>query len=124
MTHSFFLAYCNTPKCVHRELADLNHSKSLCSDAQSCLTLCHPMNLSRPGLPVRHQLPESTQTHVHLVGGAIQPSHPLSSPSPPAPNLSQHQDTCIFMAESLHWSPETVKTLLIGYTPKQNVFGV
>ena len=49
-----------------------------------------PMNHSMPGLPIHHQLPESTQTHVHLVGDAIQPSHPLSSPSPPALNLSQH----------------------------------
>ena len=59
--------------------------------AQSCLTLCDHMNHSMPGLPVHHQLPESTQTHVHWVGDAIQPSHPLSSPSPPAFNLSQHQ---------------------------------
>ena len=57
---------------------------------QSCLTLCDPMNLSTPGPPVHHQLPESTQTHVHRVGDAIQPSHPLSSPSPLAPNPSQH----------------------------------
>ena len=55
------------------------------SVAQSCLTLCDPMNCSTPGLPVIHQLPEFTQTHVHRVGDAIQPSHPLSSPSPPAP---------------------------------------
>ena len=61
------------------------------SVAQSCLTLCDPMNRSTPGLPVHHQLPEFTQTHVHRVGDAIQPSHPLSSPSPPAPNPSQHQ---------------------------------
>ena len=61
------------------------------SVAQSCPTLCDPMNLSSPGLPVHHQLPEFTQTHVHQVGDAIQPSHPLSSPSPPAPNPSQHQ---------------------------------
>ena len=59
--------------------------------AQSCPTLCDPMNRSTPGLPVHHQLPEFTQTHVHRVGDAIQPSHPLSSPSPPAFNLSQHQ---------------------------------
>ena len=59
--------------------------------AQSCPTLCAPMNLGMPGLPVHHQLPEFTQTHVHWVGDAIQPSHPLSSPSPPAFNLSQHQ---------------------------------
>ena len=61
------------------------------SVAQSCSTLCDPMNHSTPGLPVHHQLPEFTQTHVHRVGGAIQPSHPLLSPSPPAPNPSQHQ---------------------------------
>ena len=61
------------------------------SDAQSCPTLCNPMNRSTPGLPVSHQLPEFTQTHVHQVSDAIQSSHPLSSPSPPAPNPSQHQ---------------------------------
>ena len=61
------------------------------SVAQSCPTLCDPMSHSTPGLPVNHQLPEFTQTHVHRVRDAIQPSHPRSSPSPPAPNLSQHQ---------------------------------
>ena len=61
------------------------------SVTQSCPTLCNPMNRSTPGLPVHHQLPSSTQTHVHRVSDAIQPSHPLSSPSPPAPNPSQHQ---------------------------------
>ena len=61
------------------------------SVAQLCLTLCDPMNRSTPGLPVHHQLPKFTQTHVHRVGDAIQPSHPLSSPSPPAPNPSQNQ---------------------------------
>ena len=60
------------------------------SVAQSCPTLCEPMNCSTH-LPVQHQLPEFTQTHVHRVSDAIQPSHPLSSPSPPAPNPSQHQ---------------------------------
>ena len=55
------------------------------SVAQSCLTLCDPMNRSTPGLPVHHKLPEFTQTHAHRVSDAIQPSHPLSSPSPPAP---------------------------------------
>ena len=59
--------------------------------AQSCPTLCDPMNRSTPGLPVHHQLLEFTQTHVHQVSDAIQPSHPLSSPSPPSPNPSQHQ---------------------------------
>ena len=61
------------------------------SVVQSCPTLCDPMNRSTPGLPVHHQLPDFTQTHAHRVGDAIQPSHPLSSPSPPAPNPSQHQ---------------------------------
>ena len=61
------------------------------SVAQSCPTLCNPMNHSMPGLPVHHQLPEFTQTHVHRVGDAIQPSHPLSSLSPLASNFSQHQ---------------------------------
>ena len=61
------------------------------SATQSCPTLCNPMNRSTPGLPVHHQLPKSTKTHVHRVGDAIQPSHPLSSPSPPAPNPSQYQ---------------------------------
>ena len=61
------------------------------SVTQSCPTLCDPMNCSTPGLPVHHQLPEFTQTHVHRVCDAIQTSHPLSSPSPPAPNPSQHQ---------------------------------
>ena len=66
-------------------------SDQIRSVAQSCPTLCDPMNRSTPGLPVHHQLPEFTQTHVHRVSDAIQPSHPLSSPSPPAPNPSQHQ---------------------------------
>ena len=61
------------------------------SVAQSCPTLCDPMNRSTPGLPGQHQLPEFTQTRVHRVSDAIQPSHPLSSPSPPAPNPSQQQ---------------------------------
>ena len=61
------------------------------SVTQLCPTLCDPMNRSTPGLPVHHQLSEFTQTHIHRVSDAIQPSHPLSSPSPPAPNPSQHQ---------------------------------
>ena len=61
------------------------------SVAQSCSTLCDPMNHSMPSLPVHHQLLQFTQTHVHWVDGAIQPSHPLLSPAPPAPNPSQHQ---------------------------------
>ena len=69
----------------------LTNSVQFSSVTQSCRTLCNPMNRSTPGLPVHHQLPEFTQTHVHRVSDAIQPSHPLSSPSPPAPNPSQHQ---------------------------------
>ena len=61
------------------------------SVAQSCPTFCDSMDCSTPGFPVHHQLPELTQTHAHWVGDAIQPSHPLSSPSPPALNISQHQ---------------------------------
>ena len=72
-------------------MAGLEFYLPFSSVAQSCLTLCNPMNCSMPGLPVHHQLLELTQTHVHQVGDAIQPSHPLSSPSPPAPNPCQHQ---------------------------------
>ena len=71
-----------------------NHDFTSCqfsSVTQSCPTLCNPMDCSTPGFPVHHQLPELTQTHVHCIGDAIQPSHPLSSPSPPAFSLSQHQ---------------------------------
>ena len=71
------------------------------SVAQSCLTLCDPVDCSTPGLPVHHQLLEFTQTHVHWVGDAIQPFHPLSSPSPPAFNLS-HQKGLFQWVTSLH----------------------
>ena len=67
------------------------HVIRCCSVAQSCPTLCSPMDRSTPGFPVHHHLLELAQTHVHWVGDAIQPSHPLSPPSPPALNLSQHQ---------------------------------
>ena len=84
---------------LHRQAVSLplSHQESpplvvqFSSIAQSCPTLCNPMNHSTPGLPVHHQLLEFTQTHPHRVGDAIQPSHPLSSPSPPALNLCQHQ---------------------------------
>ena len=77
------------------------------SVAQLCPPLCDPMNRSTPGLPVHHQLPEFTQTHVHQVSDAIQPSHPLSSPAPPAPNPSQHQ--CLF--QWVNSSHEVAKVL-------------
>ena len=73
----------------------------------SCLTLCDPMNCSTPGLPVDHQFPEFTQTHVHQVGDAIQPSHFLSSSSPPAPNHSQNQG----FFQSVNFSHEVAKVL-------------
>ena len=83
------------PPCcffLRLELHYYNHwPYQIRSVVQSCLTLCDPMNRSTPGLPVHHQLPEFTRTHVHRVSDAIQLSHPLSSPSPPAPNPSQHQ---------------------------------
>ena len=77
------------------------------SAAQSCLTPCDPMNCSTLGLPVHHQLPEFTQTQVRPLGDAIQPSHPLSSPSPPAPNPSQHQS----LFQCVNSSHEVAKVL-------------
>ena len=97
---------------------------SFSSVAQSCPTLCDPMNQSTPGLPVHHQLPEFTQTHVHRVGDAIQQSHPLLSPSPPAPNPSWHQGLFQWVNsshevakvlefqpqhQSFQWTPRTLK---------------
>ena len=85
---------------THSTLPSITHTLKICpsrgmdqfsSVAQSCPTLCYPMNRSTPGLPVHHQLPEFTQTHVYRVSDTIQPSHPLLSPSPSAPNPSQHQ---------------------------------
>ena len=76
---------------AHRLLTAVASLVAVSSVAQLYLTLCHPMNHSTPGLLVHHQLLESTQTHVHQVGDAIQPSHPLLSLSPPAPNPSLHQ---------------------------------
>ena len=70
------------------------------SVAQSCPTLCNSMNHSMPGLPIHHQFPEIIQTHAHWVSDAIQPSHPLSSPSPPALSLSQHQDLFQWVSSS------------------------
>ena len=82
-------------------------SPHCCSVAQSCLTLCNPMDCSTPGFPVLHYLPEFAQTDVHWVGDAIQPSHPLSAPSPPAFNLSQYRDLFQWVS-SLH---QVVKVL-------------
>ena len=82
-------------------------SEQIRSVAQSCPTLCDPMNHSTPGLPVHHQLPEFTQTHVHRVSDAIQPSHPLSSPSPPAPYPSQHQS--FPMSQLFTWGGQSTR---------------
>ena len=73
------------------------------SVAQLCLTLCDPMDCSRPGLPVHHQLPQLAQSHVHRASDAIQPSRPLSSPSPPAFSLSQHQVFSNELALCIRW---------------------
>ena len=83
------------------------HNKALkfSSVTQSCPTLWDPMDCSKPGLSVHHQLPEFTQTHVHWVGDAIQPSHLLSSPSPPAPNPSQHQG--LFQWVNFSWGGQS-----------------
>ena len=96
--------------------------KLFSSVAQSCPTLWDPLNCCTPRLPVHYQLPESTQTHVHWVGDAVQPSHPLLSPSPPAFNLSQHQGLFKWVSsshqvakvlefqlqhQSLQWTPRT-----------------
>ena len=90
------------------------------SVAQSCPTLCDPMNRNTPGLPVHHQLLEFTQTHVHRVGDAIQPSHPLSSPSHPAPNPSQHQS--LFQGPRREWNRATTNSLATGHYKKTLVF--
>ena len=97
-------------------------SVQFCSVAQSCSTVRNPMKCSMPGLPVYHQLPESTETHVHWGGDAIQPSHPLLSPSPPVLNLSQHQGLFKWVSllhqvakvlefqlqyQSVRWTPRT-----------------
>ena len=73
------------------EIAGLYNNICCCSFAKLCLTLFDPMDCSTAGFPVHHQLPELAQTHVHRIGNAIQPPHPLWSPSPPGFNLAQHQ---------------------------------
>ena len=89
------------------------------SVAQSCPTLCNPMNHSTPGLPVHHQLLEFTQTHIHWVGDAIQPSHPLSSPFPLAPNPSPHQS--FPMSQLFTWGGQsTGVSALASFLPKKS----
>ena len=86
-SYSYFISSCS---CFIDTFTHL--SPQVSSVAQSCMTLCDVVVCTMPGFPVQHQLPELAQTHVHQVSEAIQPSHPLSSPSPPAFNLSQHQN--------------------------------
>ena len=94
-------------------------SQSVSSVAQLCPTLCDPMNRSTPGLPLHHQLQEFTQIHVHRVGAAIQPSHPLSSPFPPAPNSSQHQSLFQWVNSSFAWDGQsTGVSALASLLPK------
>ena len=88
--HLILLAFCKWRYILFAVLCEQHHVYLFSSVAQSCPTLCDPMDCSMPGFPVCHQLLEVTQTLVHLVGDAIQPSHPLLSPSPPAFSLSQH----------------------------------
>ena len=83
-------SFSNTHTHTHTHTQTVDCSVQFSSVAQLCPTLCDSVNCSTPGLPVHHQLPEFTQTHVHWAGDAIQPSHPLLSPSPPTPNPSQH----------------------------------
>ena len=105
MTHGHLIQGDTTGK---RDFSSVQFS----SVAQSCPTLCDPMNRSTPGLPVHHQLPEFTQTLVHWISDAIQPSHPLSSPSPPAPNPSQHQS----LFQWVNSSHEVAKVLNFSFS--------
>ena len=103
-------------------------SNQFSSVAQSCPTLCNPMDCSTSGLPVHHQLLEFTQTHVYWVGDAIQPSHPLSSPSPPAFNISQHQGLfeCQFFTSGgqsigVSASASVIQSLLQHHSSKESI---
>ena len=91
ISRKYVTSYENAIQKKVRRLDKHFSSVQFSSVVQPCLTLCDPMNHSTPGLPVHHQLLEFTQTYVYWIGDAIQPSHPLSSPFPPAVNLSQHQ---------------------------------
>ena len=91
-----------------------------CSVAKSCLTLCDPMNCSMPGFPIFHYLPEFARTHVHWVGDTSQPSHPLSFPSPPVFNLSQHPG----LFQWVSYSHQVVKELELQYQSFQWIFRV
>ena len=99
---NIFKCFCGLSRICHDKIF-LVALQSVSSFTQLCPTLCDPMNCSIPGLPVHHQLPAFTQTHVHWVGDAIQPSHPLSPPSPPALNLSPHQGLFQWVSSCIRW---------------------
>ena len=115
----------NSP-CViiafHKIPCGTSESDQIRSVTQLCPTVCDPMNRSTPGLPVQHQLPEYTQTHVHRVSDTIQPSHPLSSPSPLAPNPSQRQS----LFQWVNSSHEMAKDWSFGFSiiPSKEIPGL
>ena len=102
----------NREQISYTEMPLLAHAKLSSVQLLNCVWLCDPMDCSMPGFRVYHQLPELTQTHVHPVGDAIQPSHPLSSPSPPTFNLSQHQDFFKWVS-SLHQVAKVLELQLL-----------
>ena len=104
-----YYVYIYTNTHTHTYIVYLYQIRSV---AQLCLTVCDPMNRSTPGPPVHHQLPEFTQTHIHRVSDAIQPSHPLLTPSPPAPNPSQRQ--LIWYPNPTAWYPTDATMALWG----------
>ena len=113
-TGAWQVTVCGVPRVRHDWAT--KHTQSL----SFCPILCNPMNCSAPGFPVLHYLPEFAQIHVHWVGDAIQPSHPLSSPSPPALNLSHHQGL-------FHWvnsSHQVAKVLELQHQCFQWIFGL
>ena len=118
-----YIRYTHTPKIYCLIL--IVNSVQFSSVLQSCPTLSDPMNQSMPGLPVHHQLPEFTQTHAHRVGDAMQPSQPLSSPSPPAPNPSQDQGLFQWF-NSLHEVAKVLEFQLqhqsFQWTPRTDLF--
>ena len=117
--HQGLFQWVNSSHEVAKVLEFTQDSVQFRSVDQSCPTLCDPMNRSTPGLPVYHQLPEFTGTHVHRVSDATQPYHPLSSPSPPAPNPSQHQS--FPMSQLFAWGGQsTGVSALASFLPKKS----
>ena len=118
-TRSYILANFFSYRTLQR-IKGLNWAVQLSSVSLSCPTLCNPMNCSKPGLPVHHQLLEFTQIHVHWLSDAIQPSHPLSSPFPPAPNPSQHKS--FPMSQLFAWGGQsTGVSALASFLPKESL---